>query len=130
MSDFMAAWCSMCYKYSIWYRPTNQLVYPDVSTAPLPNADLDQDIQDDYLEARSIVNKSPRGAAALLRLCIQKLCKQVRESGKNIDKDIASLVKKGLPVGIQQALDVVRVIGNECVHPGQMAMKEDRETAN
>jgi hypothetical protein len=40
------------------------------------------------------------------------------------------LVKDGLDVRIQKALDVVRVVGNEAVHPGQMDMKDNRETAS
>jgi hypothetical protein len=51
------------------------------------------------------------------------------ESGKNIDNDIASLVKKGLDARVQKALDIVRVIGNEAVHPGQMDLRDDRDTA-
>jgi Domain of unknown function (DUF4145) len=53
-----------------------------------------------------------------------------REAGKNIDADIASLVEDGLNVRVQQALDVVRVIGNEAVHPGQMDLTDDRDTAS
>ena len=30
---------------------------------------------------------------------------------------------------VQKALDIVRVIGNEAVHPGSIDMKDDRETA-
>ncbi len=51
------------------------------------------------------------------------------EKGKDLNEDIASLVKKGLEVDVQQALDVVRVIGNNAVHPGVIELKDDRATA-
>lgn len=54
---------------------------------------------------------------------------ELREKGKNIDDDIASLVKKGLSPLVQQSLDAVRVIGNEAVHPGTLDLKDDRDTA-
>ena len=94
-----------------------------------PNEDLNKDIQKDYNEAASIVEKSPRAAAALLRLGIQKLCKQLGEEGSNINKDISELVKKGLAIQIQQALDIVRVVGNESVHPGQIDLDDNKEIA-
>ena len=83
----------------------------------------------DTRAASSIAGKSPRGAAALLRLCIQKLCNHLLGKELNINSAIAELVKSGLRVDIQQALDSVRVIGNESVHPGEMNIKDDRETA-
>lgn len=96
---------------------------------PSPNPDLPADVLQDYEEAGSIVGQSPRGAAALLRLAIQKLCVILGEKGAKIDDDIASLVKKGLTPMVQKALDTVRVIGNEAVHPGILDLKDDRDTA-
>jgi hypothetical protein len=90
---------------------------------------LSADIRTDYEEARSILARSPRGAAALLRLAIQKLCKELGKSGKDLNQDIAALVRVGLPVEVQRALDAVRVIGNEAVHPGQMDVSDNPKIA-
>lgn len=119
--------CSHCRDYSIWVD--EKLIYPNLSTAPHPSSDLPEEIKNDYEEAREILNRSPRGAAALLRLCVQKLCGILGESGKDINKDIGSLVEKGLPIRVQQSLDIVRVVGNDAVHPGQIDLKDDIETA-
>ena len=105
------------------------MVYPDSSPAPFPNPDLPDDIKADYEEARTIISRSPRGACALLRLCVQKLCGFLGESGKDINADIAALVKKGLNPKIQKSLDIVRVIGNEAVHPGQIDLRDQPATA-
>ena len=101
------------------------MVYPDASVLPLPNSDMPSDIKDDYNEARSIAVRSARGAAALLRLCIQKLCIYLEQPGKDLNSDIAALVKQGLNPRIQRSLDVVRVIGNEAVHPGTIDLRDD-----
>ncbi|MBX3301765.1 MAG: DUF4145 domain-containing protein [Nitrospira sp.] len=119
--------CFNCEKFSVWVH--DRLVHPTASAAPPANQDLPHDILQDYEEAGRIVNESPRGAAALLRLAIQKLCAFLGEGGKNIDDDIASLVKKGLNPTTQKALDAVRVIGNEAVHPGTLDLKDERDTA-
>ncbi|QPH56224.1 DUF4145 domain-containing protein [Pontivivens ytuae] len=119
--------CYHCSKISIWVN--DKLVYPIANTAPLPNPDLPKDILDLYKEAASILNSSPRGAAALLRLAIQMLCKELGEEGSNINKDIGSLVSKGMPQDVQRALDAVRVIGNNAVHPGKIDFSDDNEIA-
>jgi hypothetical protein len=86
----------------------------------MPNKDMPPEVLKDYEEAASILSKSPRGASALLRLGIQKLCVHLGGSGKNINDDVKQFVQNGLPVQVQQALDAVRVIGNNAVHPGQI----------
>lgn len=126
--DAVLGTCDHCNNFTIWLN--DQMVFPLTSTAPFPNSDLPDDIKQDFEEARQIQSLSPRGSAALLRLCIQKLCMHLGENGKNINKDVASLVSKGLPAKVQQALDIVRVVGNNAVHPGQIDLKDDIEIAN
>ena len=106
------------------------MISPSNASIMPPSSDLRKDIQEDYNEARSILTTSPRGAAANLRLCIQKLCQQRGLPGKNLDEDIGTWVKNGLPARIQKALDIVRVIGNNAVHPGVLDITDDIETAS
>jgi hypothetical protein len=105
------------------------MVVPDRVNVPAPNEDLSDDVRADYTEAASILARSPRGSAALLRLALQKLCVQLGEKGDRINDDIKALVEKGLPVRVQQALDVLRVVGNNAVHPGQIDLRDDSATA-
>jgi len=83
------------------------MVYPASPLGPSPIDGMPEVIRTDYEEARSIAEASPRAAAALLRLAVQKLCKHLGEKGENINQDIANLVKKGLSVEVKQALDIV-----------------------
>ncbi len=113
-----SATCQHCKETSIWIR--EEMFYPDNGNCPFPNTEMPESVKNIYLEAASISNKSPRGAAALLRLALQLLCKELGESGENVNTDIKNLVIKGLPEIVQQSLDVVRVTGNDAVHPGQI----------
>lgn len=115
--------CAHCTEYSFWYK--KKCVYPLFGAALLPNDDMPADIQQIYEEARNIVAISPRASAALLRLAVQMLCKHLGEPGRNINDDIASLVKNGLPEAVQMALDGVRIVGNGAVHPGEIDFNDD-----
>lgn len=119
--------CYECKKPSIWLYQS--LLYPTTGDVLPANPDLPDEIRRDYDEAGSILNASPRGAAALLRLAIQKLCIHLGEPGENLNKDIGALVKKGLSVTVQKALDAVRVVGNNAVHPGKIDMTDNRDAA-
>ena len=105
------------------------MVYPKPRLTPLPNEDLPDDIKADYEEASLIVQDSPRGACALLRLALQKLMIHLEED-KNLDKAIKSLIdKKIINEDLQKALDSVRVIGNSAVHPNKLDIKDNKEIA-
>lgn len=119
--------CRCCGRKIIWID--GRYVYPDI-VAEEANADMPIPVKQLYDEAALIYNKSPRAACALLRLAIDRLCNELGEKDRDINKNIGELVKKGLPQTVQQALDVVRVVGNKAVHPGQIAFDvDDSETA-
>ena len=128
-TGYWGAKCSHCNQYTIWVDigGNNVLVYPKKIISPIPSSDLPEECCVDYEEARSISAESPRAAAALLRLVIQKLCIHFGEPGENLNDDIKNLVKKGLDSRIQKALDIIRVTGNHSVHPGEMNTKDKPE---
>jgi hypothetical protein len=95
--------------------------------APLPNSDMGDQIKADYIEAGAVLSDSPRAAAALLRLALQKLCRQLGEKGDNINEDIKNLVAKGLNPLVQKSLDALRITGNNAVHPGEINLEEEPE---
>lgn len=125
---FRISYCEHCRFPTIWHGES--VIFPLNMSVEPPNDDLPDDIKRDYEEASCIFNLSPRGAAALLRLGIQKLCAHLGQSGKNINTDIKELVAAGLPPRVQEALDSVRVIGNDAVHPGKIDLNDDRDTAS
>lgn len=122
-----ASECYSCRQIAVW--ASDRLVFPSGHVEIEPNADLPDDVRADYKEAAFIFRTSPRGAAALLRLCIQKLCDHLGQKGKKLDDAIANLVRGGLDPRAQKALDIVRVIGNESVHPGQIDLRDDPDSA-
>jgi Domain of unknown function (DUF4145) len=103
-----------------------QIVYPlKDPQLPKPHELMPDEVKETYEEARQVFPISKRSSAALLRLAIQQLCVMWGGAGNKIDKDIQKLVDNGLPVHIQQALDIVRVIGNSAVHAGEIDVNDD-----
>ncbi len=121
------ATCQSCGKYSLWVD--QEMVYPRKVSIEPPNEDLNEEIKEIYNEAARIFFDSPRGATALLRLALQLLLRQLGKEGKNINSDIKELVEDGLSPKIQKALDLLRVIGNNAVHPGQINLDDNRDVA-
>lgn len=123
------ALCAQCNQETLLVN--GKIIYPAAYTAPLPAADMPAEIIGDYHEARAIVGRSPRGAAALLRLAMQKLCPLLGAAEDDINKMIGELVRNGIVNAmLQQALDSVRVIGNEAVHPGTIDLNDDPAVAH
>lgn len=109
--------CAHCGKFSIWHN--SKMIYPEFSNVEPPNDDLNYDIKNDYLEAASILNKSLRGAAAILQLALQKLMIQLGGRGKSFKNDFKILVKKGLPLKVQESLYAIKTISDEVIEFGK-----------
>lgn len=124
--------CDHCKNLSIWGANGEGnrgfLIYPGSLPSPLGHEYLPEDCKGDFEEARLICSASPRGAAAILRLCLQKLLSHIGGKGEHIDADIKALVASGLDPHIQQALDVIRVTGNNAVHPLEMNLEDDQDS--
>lgn len=138
-SSMWVSKCAHCQQLAYWLgqpKPSEkdiilkgQMVVPSTTQAPLPHFDMPASVKTVYEEAREVASASPRAAAALLRLAVQQLCIELGEKGNNINDDIANLVKNGLPSQIQKALDILRVVGNNAVHPRELQPDDIMEIA-
>lgn len=122
-------YCERCSNYTLWVG--EQMVYPSTSSAPKPSEDMPEEVKQDFNEARQIVGDSPKAAAALLRLAMEKLTQKLTgNTDQNLYHNIGELVEKGeIDERVQQALDAVRITGNDYVHAGEIYSSDDRDTA-
>lgn len=129
INDLWLCKCQSCGYISFWYK--EQLAWPLNTNVETPLDEMSDDIKDLYNEARSIVQLSPKGACAILRLALQKLCNQLagQDEKKKIDGAIKKLVENGLPTTLQKAMDTVRIVGDEAVHPGEINIDDNKEIA-
>ena len=136
---YHVAICTYCGKEMIWQDNNNnaRMIYPKQS-AILPEKDMPEKVKEIYEEASLVLGDSPRASCALLRLALQELMIYLRDKhgdygdlkGKKIDEDIGILVKNhNLPAKIQKALDSVRIIGNNAVHPKELDINDNPHIA-
>ena len=121
--------CQCCGYISFWYN--KKLIWPLNSCVELPSVDMPEDIKKLYNEASSIVDLSPKGSCAILRLALQKLCNRLagQPEKSKIDGSIKKLVERGLPDSLQKMMDIVRIVGDEAVHPGEINIDDNKDLA-
>ncbi|WP_292634480.1 DUF4145 domain-containing protein [Mesorhizobium sp.] len=125
IADLGISQCVACGGRALWFEGT--LVYPSQSgDHPIPQ-DLPPQLQKDFEEAAAVAGASPRAAAALLRMCIEGLCKFVAHKDTFNDA-VYELEKQGVPKQIAVAMDVVRMTGNEALHASRLYGADDATT--
>lgn len=140
-ADFVIlAKCMACDGLSIWLKTieiiqdfdygSELLLFPHENMeGESPNPDMPEQVKKIFNESSNILTVSPRASAALSRLAIELLVENLDAKGKDLNDKIGNLVSNGLPPIIQQALDSIRVIGNNAVHPGQIDLDDNKELA-
>ena len=119
MANLHVSSCHSCNGFPLWVG--SLLVFPTKidKTPELAEEDLD--------EAAAILNKFPRGATALMRVCIQKLVPLLEDNAEELNQRVSSLVRKGLEMEMQQSMEVLQVLHSTQLNP--LESQADRETA-
>lgn len=121
--------CQKCGFISYWLE--EELIFPLNPNIELPIEEMPEEVKSLYNEARNILSLSPRSSCALLRLALQILCNDLNETDRTskLNNTIPDLLKKGLSPRIVQMMDIVRVVGNEAVHPGEIVIDDNDKIA-
>jgi hypothetical protein len=120
MANLHISNCHSCNGFSLWVGGI--LVFPTrIDKTP-------ELVEEDLEEATAILNKFPRGATALMRVCIQKLVPLLEDNGKELNQRVSSLVRKGLEMEMQQAEEVLQVLRSDPVQLSQLESQADKET--
>lgn len=122
--NLMLSQCFSCKNTAVWEG--NTLIYPQVSVVPAPNEDMPPHVTEVYNEAAAVSAHSARAAGALLRLCLELLLEHLGAKGGSLNAMIRSVVKKDSDASLQKAMDILRINGNESVHPAQIRETEEK----
>ncbi len=95
------------------------MVYPKRVLGSPPPSEVPRKLANDYLEARLVLEDSPKASAAMSRRCLQTILRDyAKVPPGNLADEIQYLLDSGkLPSHIAEALDGVRNVGNFATHP-------------
>lgn len=120
--DIERSKCRNCNRHAYW--AWEQLVAPAVPFGPPPNDDLQGPLLDVYQEARDVAGRSPRAAAALLRLLVERLVHEldgVGHEGERLQVKVDRLRDDGkIDAGTYEAMLAVKIAGDGALHTGQI----------
>ena len=111
--------CVLCEQRAYWID--GEMVWPEPKLGPPSSMDLEPDHRALYEEARAVAPRSPRAAAALLRLLVDQVVHSLDLTEGTFNDKVDRLVHEGVITRrVVDALDAVRVGGTNAVHGGQI----------
>lgn len=123
--------CARCDATAAWLRENGveggRLIWPRQRGGIPPHREMPQDARQLYEEARDVAHLSPRAGVALLRVALDVLLREVVKDadGRSLNDVIKLAVAQGLTPAVWAAMDALRVIGNDAVHPKQLVLGEE-----
>lgn len=114
--------CPNCNQHTIFAKgigkdieDVNLPIRPLSSAKQFPNY-IPETIRNDYEEACSIINLSPKASATLSRRCLQGMIHDFWDIKlKNLNQEITALKDK-IPIDLWQSIDALRELGNIGAH--------------
>lgn len=123
LQGFDAIQCVSCGNYSIYYQ--GKMIYPIDSNVSNPNDDMPENVKIVYYEAKTVLNISPKSACALLRLALEMLLNELDISGRTLNDKINNYCNDfDSNNRLIKAFHLIRIVGNEAVHPGVIDIDE------
>lgn len=128
LQGFDAIQCVSCGNYSIYYH--GKMIYPIDSNVPNLNEDMPDNVKSVYYEAKTVLNISPKSACALLRLALEMLLDELEIAGRSLNDKINKYCNDfDSNNRLIKAFHLVRLVGNEAVHPGVIDIDDNEDIA-
>lgn len=128
LQDFNAIQCVVCGNYSVYHQ--GKMIYPIASNVSKPNDDMPDNVKEIYLEARNVLNISPKSACALLRLALEMLMGELDVDGRTLNDKINNYCDKyNSDNRLIKACHLLRLVGNDVVHSGVLDVGDNEDIA-
>jgi hypothetical protein len=127
VQNISISYCFNCNEICLWV--VDQMVWPGCATGPEPKLHASPHVRRETEEASPTLDASPRGAAALLRLAMEKLCKELSDSEESPRPEIAPLFQDEVDARVQKVLDAMRIIESNAIPPDHVGVGDTRATA-
>jgi hypothetical protein len=126
--DHFITGCLACRLLAYWHGDT--MVWPLIRRGRQSDDDMPADIAALYEEARDVAQRSPRAAATLLRVALERLVNLLVPGSESLNNKIGVLVGRGLSPRVQKAMDAARIFGNDSAHPGELDLSDTARTTD